>query len=252
MISRDWVAEVAMEFTGVMLYSRLIGRGVRKAGPVPADEEFQPIATRSIERFHADIADHSVFLGGGSVASVSGAAAASLIVLVLELSARRRSNADAHETLEAAINEVATIQRRLYAAADDDARVLDQLLLAQRSARTGDEGNLYRAALLDAARSPLETATDCQRLLEIIAATMDRATRFTVSDLGAAAHFALAGVQAAAMMCDVNIALLQAEPESSTADVEDLAAKSAQLVAAASTMAADIDNRTRLRIQAST
>lgn len=205
----------------------------------------QRIASRPIDRFHSDIADPNVFCGGGSVASVTGAAAAALNILVFGLSARRKSNADIRPALEAAIAESTEIQERLYQATDDDFDALAELLGAQRSARQSDDRTRYQRAMLDAARIPLETARDCVRLLEIMDANLESSTRFTVPDLGAAAEFAAAGARSALLMCDVNVALLKDEHGMDPESANRFESESLALLESTNTLARSIDARTR-------
>lgn len=209
------------------------------------DNEEPPIADRPIVRFHSDIADHSVFCGGGSVASITGAAAAALNVLVFGLTARRKSNLAIRPTLEAAIAESVAIRDRLYQATNDDFEALSQLLEAQRAVRKSEDRTPYQKALLEAARIPLEVARDCVRLLEIMDSNLESSTRFTVPDLGAAAEFAAAGARSALLMCDVNVALLKDEHDMDQTGVRQLSVESRVILEKTNLLAASIDARTR-------
>lgn len=214
------------------------------------NNEEHRIAGRSSRQFHADVADHSVFCGGGSVASITGAAAAALNILVFGLSARRKSNAEIRPQLEAAIAESAAIQQRLYKATDDDFDALNTLLEAQRAVRQSEDRSGYQEALAGAAETPLAVARDCLRLLEIMNEHLDTSTRFTVPDLGAAAEFAVAAVRSALLMCDVNIALLKDEPGIDPDRVTRFEAESATLLADANQLADSIAARTRAMMSA--
>ncbi len=203
------------------------------------------IADRSTDRFHSDIADSSVFCGGGSVASITGAAAAALNILVFGLSARRKSNQAIRPALEGAIDESTAIRERLYQATDSDFAALNQLLVAQRAVRKSDDRSQYQEALLEAARIPLDVARDCVRLLEIMDANLESSTRFTVPDLGAAAEFAAAGARSALLMCDVNVALLNDEHEMDQSDATRLSDESRTILERANELATSIAARTR-------
>lgn len=70
----------------------------------------QPIGSRSIEEFQHVVADPGFFCGGGCVAAVTAGTAASLVLLVLGLNMKRRSNADAQANIQASIDATEAIQ----------------------------------------------------------------------------------------------------------------------------------------------
>lgn len=170
-----------------------------------------------IRTFHARIADPEVFCGGGSVAAVTAAGAAATALLVMRLNAKRRSNASVRDVIELAIADTERAVDAFGAAADEDIAILDDLLTAQQATRSGHGHADYLAALARAAESPLRIAERVVELLDAIAGQLSISTRFTVSDLGAAAVLAEGACRAAFLTAEVNIALLAeadgADPE---------------------------------------
>jgi formiminotetrahydrofolate cyclodeaminase len=207
-----------------------------------------PVADVPTRRFFEQIGDPQVFSGGGSVAAIGAAGAAALALLVTRLSARRRSNADRREALTAAISRIEQLQQRLYAAADADIACLDRLLIAQRGARSGGSRADYLAALTDAATSPIELAETSLVLLGEIAAQSESATRFTVSDLGAAAVLAEGAARAALLTAEVNLALLREMPDSDAARVRVLEQRGSQAYRRSRQLADEIESATRSAI----
>jgi glutamate formiminotransferase/formiminotetrahydrofolate cyclodeaminase len=166
------------------------------------------VAADSIGAFHRQIANPEVFCGGGSVAAVTAAGAAATALLVMRLNVRRRSNAAMRDQIEQAIVETEAAIARFHAAADTDIAILGELLDAQRAARSSGDRLPYIAALTKAAESPLAMCDEISALLETIATQLTISTRFTVSDLGAAAVLAEGACRGALLTAEVNIALL--------------------------------------------
>jgi len=169
-----------------------------------------PISDLSARAFNDRIADPGDFSGGGAVAALTAAAAASTALLVTVLSARRRKDASP-SPLTPIARRISELRDRFYAAADDDIRALDQLLVAQRRLKLDPHRDAYVDALRAAAESPISLAEGIVVLLNLIHSQLSDATRFTVSDLGAAASLAGGAAQAALLTARVNVVLLRDE-----------------------------------------
>lgn len=167
------------------------------------------VADTTTRRFLNDIADPSIFSGGGSVAAIAAAGAASTALLVMRLNVKRRSNAAVRDQIEAAIDATEQSIEGFYTAADDDIAILADLLDAQRAQRAGGSSEEYLKALARAAESPIAMADKIVELLDTVASQIGISTRFTVSDLGAAAVLAEGACRAALLTAEVNIALLR-------------------------------------------
>jgi formiminotetrahydrofolate cyclodeaminase len=166
------------------------------------------VADRSAREFHQQIADPDIFCGGGSVAALAAAGAAATALMVMNLNVRRRSNAGRRDEILDAIAKAEAAIDAFHAAADLDIAILDELLIAHRAAKAGGDQAGYLAALTRAAESPLAMADGIAALLETIESQLSISTRFTVSDLGAAAALAEGACRAALLTAEVNIALL--------------------------------------------
>ena len=186
--------------------------------------QFGRSAELNAREFNRRVADPALFSGGGSVAALAAAGAGALTLLVGRLAARRKSNAHAVDTLRTALAVTETLIERFYSAADLDLVVLDRLLDAQRALKHGGKRGEYADALREAARSPLQLADDCVTLLGQIELLTPFATRFTVSDLSAAAALSEGACRAALHTADVNIALLHDESSADEEEVGRLAA----------------------------
>lgn len=176
------------------------------------------VADSSAREFHCKIADPDVFCGGGSVAAIAAAGAAATALLVMRLNVKRRSNAARRAEILNAITATEAAIEDFHAAADTDIAILNELLIAHRSARSDGNQAGYLSALTRAAESPLDMADNIATLLDTIATQLPISTRFTVSDLGAAAVLAEGACRAALLTAEVNIALLE-EAGGADADV---------------------------------
>jgi formiminotetrahydrofolate cyclodeaminase len=189
--------------------------------------QFGRSAELSAREFNSRVADPALFSGGGSVAALVGANACALSLLVARLAQRRRINSANQVDIAAAIAAIEAHTDAFYRAADTDLVVLDNLLGAQRGLKEGSTRAGYADALCAAARSPLELAERAATLIAVIARLVPFASRFTVSDLGAAAALAGGAARAALLTVDVNVALLRDELDLDAATLDELAERAA-------------------------
>jgi formiminotetrahydrofolate cyclodeaminase len=208
------------------------------------------IAKQTIEEFHDTVADTQVFCGGGSVAAVTAAGAASTALLVMRLNRSRKANAAHVNDIDRAIERTEAIVSEFHALADADIAALAVLLDAQRALRNDGDGARarYLDALLAAARSPVTIGEVGLELLHLIEAETPRAARFTISDLGAAAALLDGACQAAFLTSEVNIALLREASDADVTAVEAVNDRLQQLSMEIDRRARQIEELTRERI----
>lgn len=215
---------------------------------MPGDPTHSAMASRTVLTLNEEIADPEIFCGGGSVAALTASSAAALTLLVLHLNVRRKANRERKDDMLGFISETESIQSELYAFADRDIAVLDNLLRAQREMKETRDRAKYQAALIAAARTPYEICRRCARLLEIIQIQLEVASRFTVSDLGAAAALTNGAIQGAILTTEVNLALLHDEPGVDQRPIEQLSNDSNTLIHKAAQLARQIEDETRMAI----
>ena len=172
-----------------------------------------PVAHTPVRQFLDAIADPDVFSGGGSVAAVAGAGAAATALLVLRLNAKRKRNAPHMDGIDDGIDRLTGLVDHLLKAADEDIATLQRLLEAQRVSKGTGDLKQYADVLQQAAASPVAIAESIGDLLAVVVPQLEITTRFTVSDLGAAAVLAEGAARAALLTSEVNIALLRDLPE---------------------------------------
>ena len=208
-----------------------------------------PIQTQTIKGFQRQVADHDVFCGGGSVAAVTASSAASLMILVFGLSATKRSNAPLRDRIEASIARTRVLQEVLLHDADADMQALQELLESQKQLKAGEDRATYCQALFTAAAAPLSIARHSLELLEITDEMLGTASRFTVSDLGAAAGLTIGSIRAATMMCEINLALLKNERNAEPRQYSEMLSETLQLLHRGEAISSRIDETVRATIR---
>jgi glutamate formiminotransferase/formiminotetrahydrofolate cyclodeaminase len=171
--------------------------------------------------------------GGGSVAAYAGALGAALVQMVAGMSKN-----DALHTTRDDAERLATQLMELVArdAAAYDAVVHAYRLPQQDATQVSARADAIHAALLGAARVPLQTARLSARAAELAVAVATHGSKRTITDAGVAALMADAACRSAAYNVRVNVRAL-ANDEAVAAD---LAVAAEQAVAAASRDAATV------------
>ncbi len=163
---------------------------------------------RTLRVFGEDLASERPVPGGGSAAAYAGALGAALCAMVLRIAAKKDPGAFA-----ARIADLDNLRADFLRLVDDDSAAFARVSAAMKMSRGTDEEKARRkeqmqAALLGAARVPLEVAKTARRLLESSEAVVPDAVPMTVSDVGVAALMAETALRGAAMNVMINLASL--------------------------------------------
>jgi glutamate formiminotransferase / formiminotetrahydrofolate cyclodeaminase len=149
--------------------------------------------------------------GGGSVAALAAALAASLGEMVAGLSRKKKSLAANADALSEAISELRATGARLAAAADRDADSYDAIVAASklpketREQQTGRDAAVQHATRV-AAEVPLEVAEAAVALYERLVQLEPITAPSMISDLRVARAMALAGARGALENVAINLA----------------------------------------------
>lgn len=144
--------------------------------------------------------------GGGSVAAVTGALSASLGCMVTALSSRRSAD-DQVDGLAKACSQFR--ESFLQLSADDQAAfeaVMSALKLPKEDASRAQR---VEQTVQAAAEVPLTIAQACVNLLDVLETLLPMASRHCISDVGAAAHLALASLRASLLNVTINITFMK-------------------------------------------
>jgi formiminotetrahydrofolate cyclodeaminase len=149
--------------------------------------------------------------GGGAAAALTGALGAALVQMTANLTIGRPRLADVQEHAQQIEARAAGQRDRLAQLADADAEAYAAVSTAYKLPRETDEQRTARAraiqvALDRAARVPLETAEACAAVLALSEEAAPVLNKAVISDVMTGALLALAGLEAAVVNVQVNLA----------------------------------------------
>ena len=191
------------------------------------------LASKSLQDFLAELASAEPVPGGGSVAALGGALAASLVAMVCRLTIGKTGYEAVSDELSTILPRADALQAELrelmQADIDAFARVMDAYKLpketdAQKSART----RAIQDALKRASDVPLRVAELCAEVLALTRVVVEKGNKNAASDAGVGAVMAEAGVRGAAFNVSINLGSIK-----DAAYVSDRRARVAQLMAIA-------------------
>ena len=165
------------------------------------------LVERTVRAFTDDLASDRPVPGGGSAAAYAGAMGAALAAMVGRISARK----DESEQLRTFVDEMDNLRADFLRLVDDDSAAYARVAEAMKLPRKTDEEKSARtermqAALLAAARVPLDIAKTSRRLLDACERGTATATPATVSDIGVGALMGEAALRGAALNVMINLA----------------------------------------------
>ncbi len=167
----------------------------------------------SLSGFVASVAAPTPAPGGGSVAAHVAALGAALAQMVAGLTIGKKKYAGVEDAMKEMALQAAALGNQLTALVERDARAYDSVMAAYRLPKENEEQLTARqaavdAALLDAARVPLETAHACAGVARLAALAATQGNSNAVSDAGVAALLAEAACKGAAYNVRINVASL--------------------------------------------
>ncbi len=164
----------------------------------------RPLASMTLQEFADETSRDSTAPGGGSVAALAGALAASLAAMVANLPHPKSAYEGVRDELEEIAIRAQELKQELLDAIDNDTWAFQALMDAGKAPRE-ERKRVMREATLGAARVPLAVAESCPEIVELC----DRARRLgmaaSASDAGVGAGMARAAVLAAAMNVRINL-----------------------------------------------
>ncbi len=184
------------------------------------------IKDQKIQVLLEELAGPSATPGGGSAAALAGAMGAALLSMVCNLTIGKRRFADVEDELRTVLEEAEALRRRLASLADADMDAFDQVMAAYRLPKETQDQQAARqlaiqAALQGATQVPLETARACADVLKQAARVTAKINPNALSDAGAAALLAEAGLRAAQLNVVINLAAIQ-DPDYAREKQQDL------------------------------
>ena len=211
----------AMKSTGVpvrdLLETAIQSMGLRDVASFDAAEKVLalpsvegPLVLRPTHDFVDEVSRETPAPGGGSVAALAGALGGALASMVANLSVGKGAFDDRYEQLCSIAERAQAVKDLLVEAVDEDTRAFDSVLTGMRMPRDTDAERAVRSAAIEegyktATLVPLRTAEACLEALTLCREMADMATPLMISDVGAGALMAHAGLRAAIYNVRINL-----------------------------------------------
>lgn len=167
------------------------------------------IETQKIGEWADALASKAPVPGGGGASALSGALAAALGQMVVNLTVGKKRYADVEEQMQQSLLVLSNLQTELLALADRDAEVFAPLAAAYGMPTETEEQRLKKEqvmeeSLLAASLVPLEMMEKISAVLDILEVLEEKGSRMAVSDVGVAAQLARAALNGAVMNIYIN------------------------------------------------
>ncbi len=160
----------------------------------------------SLGKYLDDVASKAPTPGGGSVAAVVAALGTALGSMVTAISAGK-SNEDQIEVLS---EKCSSLRETLLLLSIEDQFASDAVMSALKLPKDNpSRADRVESTVQAAAEAPLTVAQCCLDLLIILESLAPLASRHCISDVGAAAHLALAALRASLLNVHINITFMK-------------------------------------------
>jgi len=163
----------------------------------------------TISAFLEELSSAAPAPGGGSVAALSGAMAASLVMMVCNLTIGKEKFAQHEQEIEAILKEALKLRQELMNAVDEDIQAYNVVIGCYRLPKGTQEEQSRRneqlqTALKQANEVPYRTAEKCYRVLELNRRLPHIGNPNAISDVAVSAQLAEAALQSALYNVDIN------------------------------------------------
>ena len=169
---------------------------------------------KTIKDFSDVLASSEPTPGGGSTAALSGLLAASLTMMVFNLSVGKKSYEALDEAVKAEMTAdfeaVKNLQKDLLDLTDEDTKAFNSFMQTMKLPKITEEEKLKRSESMQAASEyalaiPLTVAEKCLYILKHQAVIAEYGNKNALSDVGVGALMALSGLEGAALNVKINL-----------------------------------------------
>jgi formiminotetrahydrofolate cyclodeaminase len=168
----------------------------------------------SLTAFTESVASKEPIPGGGSVSAHSGAQSAALLAMYCRLSLGKPMLEEVQQLFDDMLQESETIAEVLLNDIEHDSDAFRAVVGAFKLPKGNDDEKAKRStaiqeAFTHAARVPLEVASRCLRLLEMIHVAAGQGNNNAITDIGVGNLLAWAGLQGALYNVRINLGSLK-------------------------------------------
>jgi formiminotetrahydrofolate cyclodeaminase len=172
------------------------------------------LADLSIKEFLAKTASNSPVPGGGSIAALSAAIAASLSEMVAHLTIGKKGYEALEEEMQDIAKDVFQYREKLIRTIDKDSNAYNDVMAAIKlpkgteQERNNREGAIQEA-LINATLVPLDVARDAFKIIELAGKAVKQGNKNAVSDAAVAVMMARTAVLSALYNVKINLASIK-------------------------------------------
>ena len=170
----------------------------------------------AIRLFLDELAASGATPGGGSAAAVAGAMGAALVSMVCNLTIGKEKFSGVEAQMKEILARSEALRAELTQLMADDVAAFNAVMAAFRLPKATEadkrgRGEAVQASLKQATLTPLATARACAEVIELCQSVVDMGNPNAISDAGAGAACAQAGLKAAALNVFINLPSLKDE-----------------------------------------
>ncbi|OLS27581.1 MAG: Methenyltetrahydrofolate cyclohydrolase [Candidatus Heimdallarchaeota archaeon LC_3] len=165
---------------------------------------------KSVIEFLNETASDSPAPGGGSVAALAGSLAASLGVMVCNLTLGKEKYSDVEDEIKEISSKLQVNMKRLNELIDEDANAFNDVMEAFKMPKDSEEQKTIRSDAIQkgykkAISVPIETARYSLECLGFINTLVKKGNQNAITDAGTGALMALSGVRGAIYNIKINL-----------------------------------------------
>ena len=170
-----------------------------------------------VSEFLEETAANTPVPGGGSVAALSAAMAASLVEMVANLTVGKQGFDSVAGEMQQIVERARSYRQRFVFSIDRDAEAFSRVVAAFKLPKATDEQRRERTtavqkAFKEAARVPLEVARDARTILDLAGLVVEKGNRNAVTDGLVGAMMARTAVLSALYNVRINLESIRDEP----------------------------------------
>jgi len=179
-------------------------------------EESGPLVTMKLNSFLSELASNSPAPGGGSVAALSGALGCALGSMVCNLTIGKEKYADVQDEIKDILRKSEKLRKKLIKLIDKDTAAFNDVIKAFKMPKETEEqknkrGKAIQEGYKTAANVPLETARNCESILDFSIAIAKKGNQNSITDAAVSALMAQAGVESAILNVRINLGSIKDE-----------------------------------------
>lgn len=164
------------------------------------------IKDQKIGEFLDSVASKTPTPGGGAVAAVTGAMAASLVEMVCNLTIGKKNYPDVQDEMIRVAERASELSQELLDLADRDSEAFEKVMTAYRT----EDKDKIKGTLLTAIEVPQKVAELCENVRELAEIVAELGNTNAHSDAMSAEHLAFAAIQSATENVEINKKSIQA------------------------------------------